>query len=251
MKALIYGTVYIQSPERAELVQMWIENMLFINPDFPIVLIDSATDPLWRELIPQTRHISIHTVAEGDPLPELQLGLNWIDFPENLGHLMVHNIDGWGRAFCRGIELAITQNYDYVVNIESDLLFRPNVTDILKQMDEKNIKALCGFERNYGFIENCLCFMNTQYLKDIDFIGQYDWKAQTQENLAPELRTELLLGKEMFVRPWLGCRDDFGRVTVEQVRQFEYITHAHDQNLYYEFMKTFMPTNWAPPCERG
>lgn len=251
MRAFIYGTEYIQNPQRAELVQMWIELNQYLNPEFPLVVIDSGTDPIWRALIPQTRDIEIHTVKEGDPLPPLQPGLNWINFPENLGHLSVHGVDGWGRAFCRGVELAIAQNYDYAVNIECDLLFRPKVIDVLKMQHDKQIKFLTAWERYHHFMENCICFMNVDYLRRSDFIGRYDWRAQRQDSRLPELRMEDLTMDELFIKPWRGLRDNYNECRPEHIPQLDYLTQTRDSRLYYLFMQQIMPDGWQPPSQRG
>lgn len=249
MKAFIFGTAYIENPQRAELVQMWIELNEFLNPEFPLVIIDSASDPMWRNMALGGRNVEIHTVKEGDPLPPLKSGVNWIDFPENLGHPSIHGVDGWGRAFARAIEIGIAQNYDYVINIESDLLFRPKVMDVLKEQHDKQIKFMTAWERSYGFMENCICFMQTEYLRAIDFIGQYNWRVHRPDRL-PELRMEDITMKDLYVKPWRGLRDDFGHCQPEHVPNLDYLTHAHDQRLYYLFMEGIMPAGWKPPSLR-
>lgn len=250
MQAFIYGTVYLQDPQRAELLQMWIELNQFLNPDLPLVIIDSGTDPMWRSLVPSAQGIEIHTVKEGNPLPPIKPGINWIDFPENLGHLSAHGVDGWGRAFCRGVELAIVQNYDYAVNIECDLLFRPRVMDVLKFQQQSKLKFIAAWERNYNFMENCICFMDVDYMRSHDFIGKYDWKAQHQQSRLPELRMEDILYDDLLIKPWRGLRDDAGKLQPEHMLHLDYITHAHDQRLYYVFMESIMPQGWKPPSLR-
>jgi len=250
MSAFIFGTAYIDSPQRAELVQMWIELNLHRNPEFPLVLIDSASDPMWRAMVPQSSDVQIHTVADGDPLPRLTPGLNWIDFPENLGHLSMHGVDGWGRAFCRGVELGLQHNYDYVINIETDLLFRPHIAQILQDVQIKDIEFLSGWERGHRFIENCICFMKTDYLRRTDFIGRYDWHAQKPGYPWPEQRMEMLTSDVLLVKPWQGLRDDFSQCASEHIPYLDYITHAHEPELYYQFLLPLMPPGWLPPSQR-
>jgi hypothetical protein len=63
-------------------------------------------------------------------MPRLQV----YRFPDNIGHLARGGKDGWGRAFCKGLEMAIDGQYDYVVHIEGDSLFKRPVLPIIRQM---------------------------------------------------------------------------------------------------------------------
>ncbi|HRJ12160.1 MAG TPA: hypothetical protein PKW15_02830, partial [Alphaproteobacteria bacterium] len=229
---------------------MGIELNAYLNPELPLVVVDSASDPIWRNMIPALREIEIYTVKDGDALPPLRPGLNWIDFPENLGHPSTHGVDGWGRAFCRGIEIAIAQNYDYVVNIESDLLFRPKVMEVLQIQQQKQIKFMTAWERTYGFMENCICFMETRYLRDHGYIEKYGWHEQKKGAVLPEQHMENILRDELFIKPWMGFRDDFSKVQPEHLPHLDYLTHAHDHRLYYLFMQQIMPSGWQPPSQR-
>ena len=249
MKAFIYGTVYLENPQRAELVQMWIELMQHINPEFDLLLVDSFTDPLWLNFVPSMKGVTVHSIKEGDPLPPLQKGVNWITFPENLGHLSKHGIDGWGRAFCRGIEFAIQHDYDYVINLESDLLFKLPVQGLLETVKKHCIGCLSCIDPHYFFMENCVCFMDVKFLKERGFIENYDWKNRKPQPL-PEYICEAILAPKLFYKRFIGCRDDFGNVKEDQVTGFDYITHAHDQKIYYAFMKKNMPDGWMPPSQR-
>lgn len=249
MKAFIFGTVYLQDAARAELAQMWIELMQHLNPEFDLLFVDSFTDPLWRSLVPSLKDVPVHTIKEGDPMPPLQKGVNWITFPENLGHLSQHGVDGWGRAFSRGVQYAIDHNYDYVVNLECDLLFKPKVMDLLNVVKQHGIGTLSCVDPHYFFMENCICFMDVNFLKERGFVQNYDWKNRQQQPL-PEYVCEAILNPKLFYKRFIGCRDDFGQVKMEDVVKYDYITHAHDQNLYYAFMKQNMPAGWVPPSQR-
>jgi hypothetical protein len=232
---------------------MWVELMQRVNPGFDLLVLDSFSDPFYRATIPALQNVEVITLPEGAPLPPLKPGLNWVDFPENMGSLEYNNIDGWGRAFCRGVQFAMDQGYDYAVNIEPDMLFGLPVAPILEDMQHHRLGALAPFAHQYGFMENTIMFLDVKYLKDIDYIGKYDWRARRKGRDKPENWCEEILGKELFFKNWHGkrddCRDDDG-VTFEQLLHMDYIMHAHDQELYYFFMMKYLGADWVPPSRR-
>ncbi|HCM83643.1 MAG TPA: hypothetical protein PKW15_00660 [Alphaproteobacteria bacterium] len=268
-RAFIFGTMYIDAPYKAELVQMWIELHQKLNPEYDLLIIDSHSERMWLDLIPAIKNIPIHEIKEGDPLPPLQRGVNWIDFPEGAGHQNFNGVDGWGRAFSRGVAFAIQHDYEYVVNLECDLLFRNPVTPILDQMDTHHLHVLStNIKYNKFFpldwMENTIMFMRTSYLREKDFIRRYDWNGNwTRDNplYVPEHRCKAILEPEVFYKPWQGVRGDGGIDLITQlsdVEEMDYIMHVqHAPNypqpleLYYHFMRKYMGQDWIPPHRRS
>jgi len=259
-RAFIYGTIYVDDPQKAELTQMWIELNQHLNPDFDILIVDSQSNKSWLGLIPAMQGVPIHTVAEGDQMPPLQRGVNWIDFPENMGHLNFNNLDGWGRAFCRGIDYAIQHDYEYAVNIETDMLFGVPVSDVLGQMDAHKLNIISTdmkytpFSHNY--MENAIVFMRTSYMRQVDFVKKYDWRAQDKNAPGfeiPEQRCRTLLEPEVFYKHWNGIRRLAGAEDLKdenKIKDLVYMMHAEDQEYNYYFMRRYMPPGWQPPSWR-
>lgn len=264
----IFGTIYVDSPMKAEFMQMWIELNQKLNPEFDLLVIDSKSDRVWFNLIPGIKDIPIHVVPDGDPMPPLERGLNWIDFPDNMGHHNQNGVDGWGRAFCRGIEYAIQHDYEYVINIECDMFFGKPAMPVLNQMDKHQLNFVStGLKYSPFpdyFMENTIMFMRTSFMRDVDFIKKYDWRKDwTKAGRAwdiPERRMETILGEEIFYKPWDGVRGHGGHAALKNtsdVQYLDYIMHAehtklHPQpmELYYAFMRKYMGQDWIPPSQR-
>lgn len=269
-RAFIFGTIYVDEPYKAELVQMWIELNQKLNPEYDLLIIDSQSDRLWSSMIPGAKDVPVHVIKEGDPLPSLQPGVNWIDFPTPGGHQNFNGVDGWGRAFSRGIEYAIQHGYEYAVNIECDLLFRNPVTPILDQMDahklnvvSTNVKYNKFFPQDW--MENTIVFMRTDYLKRIDFIKKYNWNGDWSHDkklYVPENRCQWIFGDDLFYKPWHGVRGDGGVEHIKllsDVENMDYLMHAQyalnfqdgaTMEIYYHFMRKYVGQDWIPPSQR-
>lgn len=221
-KTLIYGTSYIATPERMELTKLWAKLCAKLNPDCDLLLVDSA--------------------SPFDPMKFMPENLLWIRrFHDNLGHLNAGGGDGWGRAFCYGLQFGIDEGYDRIAYIDADILFAKPVGPIFDKMERNGVKVSCPLDMNFQFLENGIVFMNPEYMRDIRFIERYDWPNSPQMPL-PERRFELLLEDALFTLPLRGCRNDFDLVTMANCREafpwsWDYLTHAKDFNLYYRFLE--------------
>ena len=108
---------------------------------------------------------------------------------------------GWGRAFCEGLKLAIDLDYDFVVHIETDSLFRIPVLPIVLRMSERHINVASvpigyGEAQRSTWVETGLMFFSVEYLKKSNFIAGYDWKNRTAKP-EPEIVIRRVLGNDL------------------------------------------------------
>lgn len=136
-----------------------------------------------------------------------------------------------GRAFCTGIANAIFNNYDYVAHIESDLLFKGNVSKIVDEMRERSYKVLSTKSWLYGWLETGLMFMNVHFLRDTHFIAKYNWKSLGRKDY-PELIVLQIFGAEnITVQYWIGDRNDYGQIQDDDVKKCIYLTHCSEEQI--------------------
>ncbi len=216
MRVLIFGTVYAATEERAKLARQWVELHRHLNPECDFLLVDSAS-----------------------PFPII--GPVW-SFPDNIGHLSHGGGDGWGRAFCHGLQTAIDGAYDYVVHIEGDSLFKLPVLPIVRQMGEQEIDAastlVSGTKRvEIGWVETGLMFFRVGYLVKSEFIKRYNWRSRKRYPNTPEKVIFDLLKDNLRIMPWIVCRGDLGQITVDRVLDFDWVTHCSDPLAYDRFVR--------------
>lgn len=235
-RVLIFGTTYVDTPERLRLTHQWCELHRHLNPDCDLLLVDSAS-PL-GPLVPER--------FEGD--------VEVFSFADNIGHLSRNGPkgpaskgrDGWGRAFVRGLDHALTGGYDFVVHIEGDSLFRKPVMPIVRDMQRTGAKVTSvpveGTKRKeVGWVETGLMFMDCRYLEDADFINRYDWTKRT-ERPTPEKVIFGLLGSDLAMMDplWQAQRGDKSQITVENVTELDWVTHCDDPAIYDRFVAEAM-----------
>jgi hypothetical protein len=227
MKPLLFGTCYVADEVMRDLVITWSRLNRKLNPGLDIMLIDSASpfDP--RHFLPTKAPQHANVIVKR--------------FDDNIGHLSRGGGDGWGRAFSRGIELAIYLGYSHIAYIDADMLFARPVMPILQKMERVGVKIACPFDQHYGFVENGITFADVEYLRQIDFIKKYDWKHSpkpTTHEALPERRFAKIVEDELFTLPLVGMRNDFDLLTLENiVIARDYITHCADPRLYDRFLE--------------
>lgn len=207
-KVLIFGTTYVDSEDRALLTRQWAELHRHLNADCDFLLVDSASPDM----------------------PAIE-GLEIFDFGDNIGHLSRRGRDGWGRAFCRGLQVAIERGYDYAVHIEGDSLFRLPVMPIVEDMRRSGTKVATvpveGTRRKeVGWVETGLMFFEVGWLKEKDFVRLYDWPNR-QERPTPEKVIFGVVGDDLRMMPWKAERGDKSHLTVENVTGLDWVTHCH------------------------
>lgn len=232
MKTLILGTSYVtDAGDGAQnygsaLVTLWADVMQKLNPGTDILIVDSAS-PIDPAVFLSGRSISV-----------LQL-------ENNIGHINISGRDGWGRAFCAGVQYAIEEGYDYVAYCDVDIILAKPVGPIIEKMAKYGVEAACPMDMQYNFLENGLMFLDVGYLKDSDFIARYDWKSRTRSADPmdiPEMVFERLMGDALFTLPIRTYRDDFKRITPNNIEHaFPYgidaITHMASMEVYHRFLE--------------
>lgn len=231
---LIFATTYADTPERRRLTELWVEVHRAINPDCDFLIVDSKSP---RELQ------SVAEFANYDP--QQRSNMMFYSFPENIGHLSRNGgRDGWGRAFCFGLQAAIDCGYEYVVHIEGDSLFRLPITPIVRYMRDSSIDSISvpvkGTRRDeVGWVETGLMFFRTQYVEESGFIKKYDWP-NAQYRQTPEWVIHNMLAGHLQMMPWKALRGDKNQITKDNVLELnlDWVTHSHtDAEVYERYAK--------------
>lgn len=211
MKILIFGTVYCDTEEKRELAGQWNTLHKAINPECDLLLVDSCS-PL---LPPGPVHI-------------LQLG-------DNIGHLARRGQDGWGRAFCAGLQYAMDHDYDYAAHVEGDSLLRLPVARLCEFMSEQDLRAfVCGVNgtrfREFAWVETGVMLLSVPYVRDSRFIERYDWRdgrSKRHPNTPEAVIYEILRQDEALSNaPIKVMRDDLNTLTVDNVGEYDWISHT-------------------------
>lgn len=226
MRILIFGTSYVGDYGRREIVSLWARLTRKLNPDVDMLLIDSASPVDLAPIMKESR-------------------INVFQFGDNPGHFNVTGKDGWGRSFCKGVEFAIHQGYDYTVALDTDLLFVKPVTPIIEKMHECGIKVAMPMAYPYAFTETALFFANVDYLREIDFGTKYDWEhppPQTRETI-PERRVERIFGDDLFCLYLRGYRNHANTAKWDNFEEKiypyggEWYHGGNDIGLYHRFLR--------------
>jgi hypothetical protein len=219
---LVYGGTCIQDEANRRLVELWGKNVTQLNPNIDVVVFDSA--------------------SPFDPAQVLPAFTKLVEFGDNPGHLTQGGKDGAGRTFCAGIEMAIEDGYDYAVHWETDTLFVLSIHAIVAKMHRAGVKVAALPQPQYQFPEWGVSFFNVTHMKDIDFVGKYDWEHYPSQQI-PEVRIANMLADDLFLLPCSGGRNDQNQYNVANLAGcFPYgppswITHCKDFNVYLEFLR--------------
>lgn len=263
MKTLILGTSYISAAQEgaqnygAKLAEMWARLARHLNPDCDILIVDSASPINPADVLRPIGFIEAQIVADSDfphnfvisdgaEDPAERFRRNGVlRFPDNIGHINTTSRDGWGRAFCKGVEYAFDWGYDYIAYCDVDILFARPVGPIIEKMARSGVKASCPVDTQYAFLENGLMFLDVAYLRDSDFIGRYNWPSRTRSAdpmEIPEMVFERLMEDVLFTLPLRTYRDDMKRITPNNIEHaFPYgidaITHMASIECYERFLE--------------
>lgn len=149
-------------------------------------------------------------------------------FSDNVGHLSKGGRDGWGRAFCYGLQYAIDEGYDWVAHVECDSLCKLDVANVSEALEEAAVRvATIPLSSWPGQIETGLMFFDVEWLRDSSLIERYDW-AHRQRYPEPEKVVKELCGRDLHIMNYRGMRDDFNELTRDNVRakNLDWLTHA-------------------------
>lgn len=249
-KTLIFATIYVDTPGRRALVEHWLALHQRLNPDCDFLLVDSnSPSDDFKGYLRRGGFIDRTDVTFPAGARK-----SFYSFPDNIGHLNKNGRDGWGRAFCYGLQAAIDGGYDTVVHIEGDSLFRLPVKPIVRDLRRDRVKAastpvtgmrIPGSET--GWVETGLMFFDTKYLAESGFIDRYDWP--NRRNVpSPEKVIRSLLGDDLAMMPWKGVRDDTNAITVN-VGDLDWITHCRDGAVYDRFVALALGPPPPPPVK--
>jgi predicted SAM-dependent methyltransferase len=218
LRVLVFGTTYVDSADRAKLTKLWADVHGALNPQCDFMLVDSAS-PM---------------------LPDVGDGVSIVQLGDNIGHLSRGGRDGWGRAFCRGLQEAVSGGYDYVAHIEGDSLFRLPILPLARCMGAENNDVISvpvrGMLRDHDtWVETGLMIFSVDYLKRSNFIEAYDWPNR-QEHPTPEVVIKSLLGERLTLMPWRALRGDKNQITSDNILMLglDWVTHCHTDSWVYD-----------------
>jgi hypothetical protein len=236
-KILIFATTYVDSGDREKLTRQWLDLHVALNQDCDFLIVDSASpkpvlDPEWA--------------ARFKAEPQK---FRFFDFGDNVGHLSRKGRDGWGRAFCRGLDYAAEHGYDYVLHIEGDSLLRVPARDIVAQMKTARREVASipvkGTSREIpGWVETGLMLFSTVFLRRTGFTARYNWPIR-EVRPTPEFVVPDLIGRgETLMLDLKGLRGDKNQISADNIVKLDldWVTHVHNDIWVYEaFVKANLP----------
>lgn len=239
-RILVAGSAYIHDEGLRELCKLWSRVIQHLDPNVDIVIIDSVSP------------FEPAVFLEWPVIEEGPTDKDWINaspdgrcvyrFKENIGHLSRGGQDGAGRTFCKSIELGIGGGYDYVVIIETDLIFLRSVTEICQRLQRSGTQIAAVGNAQYQFPEFGVCFIDCRWAKEFDITGKYNWLS-SQPWPIPEIRLMNIVQDWLMLLPVYGIRIDQTGLTAQTLQNaFPYyppawVTHAQSLDVY---MKAIM-----------
>jgi len=253
---LVFGTFYIDSEDRIGLTDLWKKLHLTLNDDCDFLAVDSQSP--------------VKKFADWTPYDGWRHHCMYFNFANNIGHLSRRSTtqgrDGWGRAFCKGLEIAIGLGYEFAVHIEGDSLFRLKVMDTTNWMRKEKVEIASTIVEGMrvpglssGWVETGLMFFTTDFLKRSDFIRRYDWPNRfatpTPERWIRQFILEGQLGmtrQNFRFMPWKALRADRNQITKDNIGDLnlDWVTHQHNsaqQGVYQRFVEMALAERNAVP----
>ena len=229
---LIFATCYVDSDHRQRLFEHWMTLTTRLNPDADILVVDSHSPrlELGPEFVPYSRGLRSRRMLHS--------------FSDNIGHLSRGGRDGWGRAFCFGLDAAVASGYRHVVHIEGDSLFRLPVQPIVEFMDRERINVLSTPVEGTtvsmpGWVETGLMFFRVAYLITSQLTQRYDWRSQ-RGFPTPEIVIRNMLDKDLHFAPWKATRGDKSQIDRENILSLDldWVTHCWSEiEVYDQFLE--------------
>jgi hypothetical protein len=220
MRTLIFGTSYIDTPEKLWLAERWLDLHTRLNPGADLVFVDSAS-------------------SIAPPGPTIQLGDNIGHFWGLSGHDPKYG-DGWGRAFCTGLQYAAAQSYDYVGVVESDLLCKVPIITLVEQMESQGKGVAAPVAHPHLFLEVGLMVAKVSTIQSLGLVQRYDWRTL---GIMPEMRVEGIVKSDLSHMPNLRgtrLRDNAAKAASIHLPSLHYLTHATRAE-FEEFLTCLTP----------
>ena len=236
-RTLIFATTYVDSGDREILTRQWLDLHSALNPECDFLLVDSASpkpvlDETWSARFREDpKRFRIH------------------DFGDNVGHLSRGGRDGWGRAFCYGLDYAVEHGYSHVLHIEGDSLLRIPARDLVARLQKsgKGCASITvrGTHRDIpGWVETGLMCFSTAYVKRSNFSSVYAWPTR-EVRPTPEFVVFKMVGHDLLILEDLkGLRADKNQISAANIRSLDldWVTHCHnDIDVYARFVDVNMP----------
>lgn len=222
-RILIFGTVYADTEEKAALAQMWANLHKALNPDCDLLLVDSAS-----------------------PFQEWHAGIDVFDFGNNIGHLARGGRDGWGRAFCYGLDYAVANEYDYVAHIEGDSLCSLDIKHVCEWLSDSDpywlSRPVIGTKKKEkDWVETGLMIFDAEYLMRENVTERYERTIlKGKKPIYPENVFYHMIGEDGFYPNWLTMRDDCKQLNPLVAVSYQWITHCNF-DVFKAFYKAHMP----------
>jgi hypothetical protein len=180
--------------------------------------------------------------------------LRLYDFGDNVGHLSRKGRDGWGRAFCFGLDYAVEHGYEHVLHIEGDSLLRIPARDIVARLKKsgKGCASITvrGTTRDIpGWVETGLMAFSTAYLRKSRFTEVYDWPVREVRPTPEFVVYRMVLNDMVILDDLKGLRADKNQISAANIRQLDldWVTHCHnDIDVYAHFVDVNLPHGSFP-----
>jgi hypothetical protein len=239
VKGLIFGTLYLYDAADLEFMAQWRACQEASNPGWPLLLVDAGS--YWRL---RTGHDPLHDFEYRPIGEQIESGIlltapgTIVSFSDNVGHLARHGRDGWGRAFCQGLQIAIDNGFDYVAHVEGDVLSSVAWERYIALLEQHDKAVLVTGDPVTRCLETGLMLFRTPWLVESDFIARYAWDRKVSTDIPEDDVADLCL-QHMLAVDIPGCRNDSHTVMPAEVDSMLYLTHCRDRTLYTRFMQRF------------
>lgn len=200
---VIFGTSYLKDATDLWVFKQWLNIHRTLNGHADLIVVDSAS-PVSPE---------VADFPSGDNEQLFQLG-------DNIGHLGKTGLDGWGRAFCHGLEAA-DENAHWIVHVETDLLVAQPIQRMINRMEIGAVEVCAPWALPYPFVETALMWFDAHWVRKHDLVSRYDWE---HGKGLPERRIEEIAGDDLWIAPMRGLRMDIKEQALPQ--PLDWVTHA-------------------------
>ncbi len=204
MRTLVNCMSFLPTKNHARLLRVWAALRDELDHDCDMLVVDSASVYTPEAALFSHKHKSKRLVND-EHIPMLEDQHSVVKFHNALGHPFhdgVKQASGSDRAWMKGIEIAIANNYDRYAYIEMDVLFMRPVSEMFGL---KTKPVACGPLLDHGkFAELGLFFADVEHLWKCDFVKRYNWRGKCVPE--GERRMMDILADDLELLPLKGAR---------------------------------------------